>query len=106
MGSDQLRIDKAEVELGIVRNQRIAPDKGEKLIGYFRKRCIPRKKFRRKTMDAECVLWHLPLRSQITLPLSPSPYMMHQLDAGDFDDTMSIGRIKPRRLCIEDNFPH
>ena len=57
-------------------------------------------------MNREGILGHVAVGIQIALEMPAAGQMVHQLEAGDLDETMARGRIEARGLSIEDDLTH
>src|SRR5262249_24787378 len=96
----QLRVQKGQVELGVMNHQGVRADEAEKLVQDGRKRRLARKKFGCQAVDGKSILRHVALGIGVPAKTPPGRDMLNQLDAGDLDDPMPIARIETSRFGI------
>ncbi len=99
----EFRIEKTQIEFGIMRDNSIAAGKLQEALGDPGENRLAREKLGRKPMHPESRLGHVAFWIDIGVKDLAGRYGIEKLDAADLDDPVAACRIKPRRLCIEDN---
>ena len=102
----QLRIQESQIEFGIVNHQRIRADKAQQLIDDGREQRLAGEEFRSDPVDRERILRHVALGIDIAVKFSPGRDVVHQLDAGNLDDAMTLRRVEPRGLGVQHDLAH
>ena len=102
----QLRVEERDVERRVVNHQLRAVDELEQLVDDVREARLLREEF---VGDAVHVLRGAvdqPVGSQVAMELAAGLAPIHQLDAADLDDAMSLLRLQPRGFGVEDDLAH
>ena len=102
----QLRVEERDVERRVVNDQLRAVDELEQLVDDLREARLLREEL---VGDAVHVLRGAvdrPVRAQVAMERAAGLAAIHQLDAADLDDAMSLLRLQPRGFGVEDDLAH
>ena len=102
----QLGIDEGEVEFGVVDDQPVTSDKRRQLVGEVGEGKLVGQEFRRQTVHRQGIGRDVAVGIDIAVEFSPGRHMVHQLDAGDLDDAVSVIRVEPGRFGIDHDLAH
>src|SRR5271156_162772 len=102
----ELGVEKAEVERGIMDDERCVPEKGNQIVRHFGEEGLILEEFLAQPVNRECFRRHAALGIEVSVEGLAGRYAIDQLDAADLDQTMAVQRIKTRGLGIEHNFAH
>ena len=102
----QLRVEEADVELGVVDDERRAVDEGEKLLGHVGETRLVGEEDSGKPVHSEGVLGHVAIGIEVVLERPAARQMVHELEAADLDDAVAGSGIQARGLGIEDDLAH
>jgi len=102
----QLEIQEAEVETGVVRDQRRVLNEFQKVAGL-----LGEARFVGQEKVAEAVHFlrfegHVAIGIKITVKMPARFDAVENLDATFLDYAVTAGRIEARSLGVENNFPH
>ena len=86
----QFRIKKRQVEFGVVNDQRVRPDKREKLVENNRKPRLLSEELGGQAMDGKSVHRHVALGIDVAVKPASRWNMVNEFDACDFDDAMAF----------------
>ncbi len=102
----QLGIEKAEIERGVVHDERRVADEAKELLDQFGKARLVLEERERKPMDRKRLGGHVALGVEVAVECLSGRDAVEQFDAADLDQSMPLIGIEPGRLGVEHNFPH
>jgi hypothetical protein len=102
----ELVVQEAEVEAGVVRDQRAVADEFEQVLGALTEPRLVRQEDVGQPVDGLGLARHRPLGIEIGVEVAAGLHSVEHLDAADLDHSVAAGRIEPRGLGVEDDFPH
>src|SRR5205809_3293195 len=102
----QFGIKEAEVEAGIVRDQRTVLDEIEQLLGSVGEQRLVRQEDGRKAVHHLRLERHVAFGVEIAMEVPPGLDAIDDLDAADLDHAVASKRIETRGFGVEDDFPH
>src|SRR5262245_37615269 len=100
-GALELGIEEAEVEHGVVRNQRGIAEKDQEILDDLGKWRLVLEKIFGEAVHLERFPRHVALGIEIAVKGLPAGYPVDQLDAADLHHAVALERIESRRLGIE-----
>ena len=102
----ELEIEEAEVEAGIVRDERRILDEVEQLLGLLREARLVRQEDRCEAVDRFGLARHVALGIEISVEVPAGLDAVEHLDAADLDHAVAAGRVEPGGFGVENDFPH
>lgn len=102
----ELDIQEAEIECGIVCDQRRIFDEVEELLDFLEEARLVRKEDRRKTVDCLRIARHLPFGIEISVEMPASFDAVVNLYAADLDHAVTTGGAQASSLSVENDLPH
>jgi hypothetical protein len=102
----QLEIKEAEVERGVVGDERRIRDEFEQLVGAFREPRLVGQKDRGEAMHRFGFARHFAFGIEISVEVATGLHPLEDFDATDLDHPIATDRIEAGRFGIEDDFPH
>src|SRR5438067_4847078 len=102
----ELEIQEAEVERGIVRDERRIADEFEQLLGFLRKARLIGEEDGGEAVHHLGIARHVTLRIEIGMKVPAGLDPVEHLDAADLDHAVAAERIQTCGLGVEDDFPH
>src|SRR5260370_40542368 len=94
------------MECGIWAPQPVRSDKREEFIDDGIKRRLAGQKLGSYSMNRQRILGHLAARIDVSMKFTPGRDVMNELDAGDFDDAVTLRGVETRGFGIEYDLPH
>ena len=95
-----------DVERRIMDNEFGAADKQQELVGDIGETRLVSQELIGYPMHFRGAGIDFPVRLNILVIGVAGDASIHQLDAADFDDTVPLGRVKPRGFGIKDDLSH
>ncbi len=105
-GALELGIDKADVERGVVDDQRRIAQKGDQVVRHLGEKELVLEEVIAEAVHRERLRRHAALRIEISVERLAGGDAVDQLDAADLDQPMAVQRIETRGLGIEHNLAH
>ena len=105
-GSLKLGIEKAEIERGIVNDERCVAEKSNQIVGHFGEEGFILEELLAQAVNGERFRRHAALRIEIGVECLSGRYAIDQLDAADLHQTVAVQRIETGGLGIEHNLAH
>ena len=102
----QFGIEEAEVERGVMRDQRRIAEKFEQLVDALMETRLVRKEGDRQAVHALCLGGHVAIGMKIGVETAPGLDPVDQLDAADFDQPVTVGGTEAGRFGVEDDLAH
>src|SRR5205823_3958953 len=100
------RIEKPQIEFGIVSDDSRSIHKFEERGGDLREQGLVREKLGGKSVHPEGFLGHVAIWIDIGMENLARGNCVQEFDTAYLDDSMSVCGIKSRRFRIEDNLTH
>jgi hypothetical protein len=89
-----------------VDDQRRLADEGEEIAGDFAKARLAFEELGREAMHLLGIGRHIALRIDVGVKCSSARNVVDELDGADFNDAMTLGRIKAGGLGIDNDLTH
>ena len=102
----QLRVEERDVERGVVNDQLRAADELDQLVDDVREARLLREEFVGDAVHLLRGAVDLAVGTQVAMERAAGLAAIHQLDAADFDDAMSLLRLQARGFGVEDDLAH
>ena len=102
----ELEIEEAEVEAGIVRDERRILDEVEQLVDRLGKARLVRQEDARQAVHLLRFERHVALGIEVGVEMAAGFDAVDDLDAADLDHPVAAGRIEPGGFGVENDFPH
>src|SRR5690606_7453685 len=102
----ELPVEEAEVELGVVRNERGIAEKVEQLEGMLLEPFLVGEERVAEAVNPLGLERHRPPRIEIGVERAPGRHAVDQLDTADLDETVTGGGIEAGGLGVEHDFPN
>ncbi len=100
----QLGVEKAEIETGIVDDERRISEKRQQLLSDIGEQPVLGEEFRRQAVDLVGFRRHISFGIEIALKMLAGRQVVDQLEAADLDDPVTRTWIEAGGLGIEDDF--
>ena len=97
----QLGIDEAEIEGGVVRNQRRIFDKTQELVGHVLEQRLVLQEIDGEAVHGDGVRMDIALGIEIAVELAAGWDAVDDLDAAELDQAIAAGRVEARGLGVE-----
>jgi hypothetical protein len=102
----QLRIEEADVEIGVVDHEFRALHEGEELARDVRECRLRGEELVGDAVHRQRARVHFPIRSQVTMPVTTGRPAVNEFHAADLDDAMSFRELEPGRFGVKDDLAH
>src|SRR5262245_59932813 len=102
----ELGVEKAKIERRVVGHERRLPDKGQKLVGDFRKQRFVFQELGGETVDLECGSRHLTLGIYIAVEALAGRNLVVELYAADLHEPIALIGIETRRFRVQYDLAH
>ena len=102
----ELVVEEAEIEAGIVRDQRAIADELEQLLAHVAEGAACRQEAVGQAVHRLGLARHRPAGIEIGVEGAPGLDPVDQLDAADLDHPVAVLRAEAGGLGVEDDFAH
>ena len=106
LNARQFRIEKCQVEFGVMNDQRVRPDECEKFIQNGGKQRLPSEKLSGQAMNGESIHRHVALGIDVAVKPASGRDMVNEFDACDLDNAMAFAWIQAGRFGVQNDFTH
>ena len=102
----KLVIEEAEVESGVVRDQRRVGDELKQLFRPFRETRFVRQEDGAQAVNRFGFAWHRPFGIEVSVEVAAGLDPVEHFDTADLDHPVAAGGVEAGGLGIENNLPH
>ena len=102
----QLVVEEADVEIGVVDDQRIVADEVQEVLGDGTEERLVGQEGVVQAVDSDRLRIDRPLRIDVAMIVAPGRQQIGQLQAADLDQPVAVADLQARGLRVENDLAH